>query len=137
MTLDRRRVYYLIGAILLVAFGTFSVAAFRDSLTPYVSYAEARSAERFVQVAGELDKGSAEYDEGAGALTFALREPATRETMRIRYHGLRPANFDDAISIVAIGRFDRSAHELHAEKLLVKCPSKYQGVERVETKTYS
>jgi cytochrome c-type biogenesis protein CcmE len=137
MTLDRRRLYYLVGAALLIGFSAFSFGAFRDSLTPYVSYAEARSANRLVQVAGELDKGSATYDETAGALTFALREPSTRETLRIRYEGLRPANFEDAISIVAIGRFDSAAHELHAEKLLVKCPSKYQGIERAETKTYS
>jgi cytochrome c-type biogenesis protein CcmE len=52
----------------------------------------------------------------------------------VRYHGLRPANFEDAISIVAIGSWDAGAQEFRAEKLLVKCPSKYQGA---EVKTYS
>jgi cytochrome c-type biogenesis protein CcmE len=53
----------------------------------------------------------------------------------VRYKGLKPANFEDAVSIVAIGHFDEKAKELEANKLLVKCPSKYQGAE-VE-KTYS
>jgi cytochrome c-type biogenesis protein CcmE len=56
--------------------------------------------------------------------------------MRVRYHGLKPANFEEAISIVAIGRYDGSEKVFVADKLLVKCPSKYQGIETTETKTY-
>jgi len=52
----------------------------------------------------------------------------------VRYNGVKPANFEDAISIVAIGNFDRTEGEFAAGKLLVKCPSKYQGA---EVKTYS
>jgi cytochrome c-type biogenesis protein CcmE len=47
--------------------------------------------------------------------------------MAVVYGGIRPANFKDAISIVAIGRY--RAGRIDAEKLLVKCPSKYQGAE--------
>ncbi len=52
----------------------------------------------------------------------------------MRYKGLKPANFEDAISIVAIGQYDESSKEFEANKLLVKCPSKYQGA---EVKEYS
>ena len=54
----------------------------------------------------------------------------------MRYDGVKPANFEEAISIVAIGSWSAEASELHAEKLLVKCPSKYQGVE-MEEKEYT
>jgi cytochrome c-type biogenesis protein CcmE len=47
--------------------------------------------------------------------------------MAVAYGGVRPANFKDAISIVAIGRYRDG--RIEAEKLLVKCPSKYQGAE--------
>jgi cytochrome c-type biogenesis protein CcmE len=126
---------YLIGALLLLAFAGFSLASFRDTLTPYVGYREARAANRVVQVAGALQKGSSAYQMANGSLLFTLRDPKTSELVRVRYHGLRPANFEDAISIVAIGRYDAAAQEFAASKLLVKCPSKYQGTE-VE-KTYS
>jgi cytochrome c-type biogenesis protein CcmE len=129
-----KRALYLCGGALLVAFAGFSLSSFNESLTPYVSYREARSMARTVQVAGALEAGSSAYDMDSEALRFTLRDPATAETMRVRYHGLKPANFEEAVSIVAIGRFDPAAQELHAEKLLVKCPSKYQGL---ETKTYS
>jgi len=130
----KRRTYYLLGGALLLGFAGFSLASFRQTLTPYVSYADARSMTRTVQVAGALEKGSSSYDAAASALLFTLRDPKTAETMKVRYDGVKPANFEDAISIVAIGRYDTRAGELHADKLLVKCPSKYQGV---ETKTYS
>jgi cytochrome c-type biogenesis protein CcmE len=126
---------YLIGALVLLAFAGFSLASFRDTLTPYVGYPEARAANRVVQVAGALQKGSSAYEMANGSLLFTLRDPKTRDLVRVRYHGLRPANCEDAISIVAIGRYNPRAKEFAASKLLVKCPSKYQGTE-VE-KTYS
>jgi cytochrome c-type biogenesis protein CcmE len=126
---------YLLGALLLLAFAGFSLTSFRDTLTPYVSYQQARDANRMVQVAGALQKGSSAYEQADSSLMFTLRDPKTRDTVRVRYHGLRPANFEDAISIVAIGRYDAHAKEFDANKLLVKCPSKYQGAE--VDKTYS
>ncbi|HUO86195.1 MAG TPA: cytochrome c maturation protein CcmE [Thermoanaerobaculia bacterium] len=125
-----RKLTYAFGALLLVAFAAFSAQSFNDSLTPYVPYDEARRAgDRTVQVAGGLLAGSSRYDDGAHALHFTLSEPESGETMPVRYEGLKPANFEEAISIVAIGRYDASEDVFHAEKLLVKCPSKYQGVE--------
>jgi cytochrome c-type biogenesis protein CcmE len=133
-----RKYYFVLGAVLLVAFAGFSLAAFRTSLTPYVSFAEASrpaAAARVVQVAGGLEKGTSSYDQKSSSLHFTLVDPASNGTLRVRYEGVRPANFDDAVSIVAIGRYDAGAKEFEASKLLVKCPSKYQGAE--VTKTYS
>jgi cytochrome c-type biogenesis protein CcmE len=132
-----KTVYYLLGAVLLLVFAGFSYSEFKGALTPYVSYEVARAAERTVQVAGGLEQGSSGYDEAAGQLRFTLVEPESSQTIRVRYDGVRPANFEDAVSIVAIGRFDAEAQEFAAKQLLVKCPSKYQGLENVETKTYS
>lgn len=136
--MNRKR-YYLFGGVLLVAFATFAMTSFQESLTPYVSYQQALAADRTVQVAGALEQGSSAYDMTAESLRFTLRDEASGETLRVRYNGLKPANFEDAISIVAIGRWDAAAGEFEAEKLLVKCPSKYQGIEGqgVETKEYS
>ena len=99
-----------------------------------MSFAEAlKSSHRTLQVAGGLVKGSSSYADGA--LSFTIREPKTSATMRVRYRGVKPANFEEAISIVAIGRYSASDGVMEADKLLVKCPSKYQGV-APEEKTY-
>jgi cytochrome c-type biogenesis protein CcmE len=132
---NKRNRYYLFGALLLLGFAGFSFSAFKESMTPYVSYPEAREASRMVQVAGALEKGTYSYASARESLLFTLKDPKSQETIRVRYKGLKPANFEDAISIVAIGHYDRQAREFEANKLLVKCPSKYQGAE-VE-KTYS
>lgn len=132
--MKRTHRYYLLGAVLLLAFAGFSLSAFKETLTPYVNYKQAREFDRIVQVAGALEKGSSKYVDTADFLYFTLQDPATKDTMRVRYKGLKPANFEDAISIVAIGQFDEGAKEFEANKLLVKCPSKYQGA---EVKTYS
>lgn len=126
--------YYLIGSVLLLAFAGFSLSSFKETLTPYVSYGQAREADRVVQVAGALQKGSSSYEDAKDFLYFTLRDPKTKETLRVRYKGLKPANFEDAISIVAIGQYDDGSKEFEANKLLVKCPSKYQGA---EVKEYS
>jgi cytochrome c-type biogenesis protein CcmE len=126
--------YYLLGGVLLLAFAGFSLSSFKETLTPYVPYAQARETSRVVQVAGALEKGSSSYEDAQDFLYFTLKDPKTHESLRVRYKGLKPANFEDAISIVAIGQYDEGSKEFEANKLLVKCPSKYQGA---EVKEYS
>ena len=130
--MKKTHVYYLVGALLLVLFAGFSYSEFKSSLTPYVPFEVAIRAERTVQVAGGLEPDSSRYDEESGMLHFTLVDPETEETLKVRYEGLKPANFEDAVSIVAIGKYDPASQEMAADKLLVKCPSKYQGLESVD-----
>ena len=134
--MKKQHQYYIVGALLLLLFAGFSYSEFKSALTPYVPYDVARSSEeRVVQVAGGLGKDSTSYADGF--LRFTLTDPESEATIRVRYEGIKPANFEDAISIVAIGSFVTADDEFAAEKLLVKCPSKYQGIEDAETKTYT
>jgi cytochrome c-type biogenesis protein CcmE len=126
----KRRMLYVSGTVLLLAFAGFALTSFRQTLTPYVGFDEARKLNRTLQVAGGLVKGSSSYD--GSALSFTLREPSTGKTLPVRYRGVKPANFEEAISIVAIGRYSPRDGVIDADKLLVKCPSKYQGVETQE-----
>jgi cytochrome c-type biogenesis protein CcmE len=75
---------------------------------------------------GSLDKESDRYDTSTQKLSFDLVDERGRR-MTVVYGGTKPANFRDAISIVAIGRYRQG--RIEAERLLVKCPSKYQGAE--------
>lgn len=117
---------YWIAAVLTLAFVGFGLTAFQKTLTPYLSFDEARKSSGVVQVMGGLDKESDRYDTGREELSFDLVDPAGHR-MPVTYRGTRPGNFKDAISIVAIGRYQDG--RIEAEKLLVKCPSKYQGAE--------
>jgi len=117
---------YWLAAALTLAFVGFGLTAFQKTLTPYLSFDEAKKARGVVQVMGALDKESDRYDSASEQLAFELVDPNGRR-MPVVYRGVRPGNFKDAISIVAIGRYREG--RIEAEKLLVKCPSKYQGAE--------
>ena len=134
--MKQRKAFYILGGLLLLIFAGFSFSEFKDSLTPYVSYETAQQSQRPVQVAGGLEQGSTDYNPQDGFLRFTVVDPESAETLRVRYEGPKPANFEDAVSIVAIGKYDTAAAEFDADKLLVKCPSKYQGLEETETKSY-
>jgi cytochrome c-type biogenesis protein CcmE len=117
---------YIVAAVLAVGFLVLGVTAFRSTLTPYVTFDVAMKTAGSVQVMGSLEKGSEKYDSSSQELAFSIIDDHGR-TLPVVYRGIKPANFQDALSIVAIGRYQSGA--LHAEKLLVKCPSKYQGQE--------
>ena len=117
---------YWIAAALTLAFVGFGLTAFQKTLTPYLTFDEARKARGVVQVMGGLDKTSDRYDTSRQELSFELLDDKGHR-MPVVYRGIRPGNFKDAISIVAIGRYQGG--RIEAEKLLVKCPSKYQGAE--------
>ena len=117
---------YWIAAVLALAFITLGVTAFQKTLTPYLTFDEARKARGVVQVMGSLDKTSDRYDTARQELRFDLLD-SNGHRMPVSYRGIKPGNFKDAISIVAIGSY--KGGRVEAEKLLVKCPSKYQGAE--------
>lgn len=118
-----KRIYLLV--FLLAAFVLYAAWTFADTVTPYVGIAEAKSSAQNVQVKGLLAKDApAPHSEGNDFL-FSLADEETGETMRVRYAGPKPDQFDSAYHIVAIGKYGDG--EFHANKLLIKCPSKYEA----------
>lgn len=132
--MNRRAVWTVAGIVAIVAFVAFGAGAFRSNLTPYVSFQQARSTADAVQVAGKLVQGSDRFDAATSRLMFSIQDEHG-DVMKVAYKGLKPGNFNEATQVVAIGRFHGGA--LEAEKLLVKCPSKYQGTEEKENHTSS
>ena len=111
-------------AVALIAAGVyFGVTSFKKSVTPYISFAEAKQSTGMVQVNGVLADKNYVLKPSDQYLKFNLKD-AKGEVMPVEYHGVIPGNFDQAVSVVAIGQFQRDHFE--ASQLLVKCPSKYQ-----------
>ncbi len=119
---------YLIGGIVVLAAVVLGVLAFVNTLTPYVSIAEARASDRSVQVHGFL-KETLGYD-AEGRFRFILVDERGDE-MTVVYAQAKPANFEQATGFVVIGRYDAAAGFFLAEQILVKCPTKYQGQEEI------
>jgi len=121
---------YIIGGFIVVVFIIWGATAFMKTTIQYVSIAEAKSATHNVQVIGKIDFDKVNYNEDDSRLEFAIyddeaEEPATAERMNVVYYGVVPGNFDQATSVVLIGK--PTENSFVADKMLVKCPSKYQG----------
>ena len=124
MKIRRIAVLCLIGAFFL-----FSAFSFQESLTPYVSFSQAKEKQITVQVKGILVPGS--LTTGEGTVKFLLRDDAGEESPVI-YQGAKPEGMEQASGIVAVGKAENGSFT--ADKLLVKCPSKYQGTQNGGTK---
>ena len=125
--MNRRLVWTIFGVVAIIGFVAFGAGAFKSNLTPYVTFQQARATTDSVQVAGKLVPGSDRFDDGSSMLLFTLQDDKG-DTLPVSYSGLKPGNFHEATQVVAIGRVEDNV--LRAEKLLVKCPSKYQGVDQ-------
>jgi cytochrome c-type biogenesis protein CcmE len=106
-----------------IFFGLFSSGG--DLLSPYVPFKEAQSVSgRYVQVIGSLDR-SVPVRHTEGAFTFTLIDKeGTR--MTVIHHGTKPQNFEHTEQVVLLGRYRSETGLFEADKVLVKCPSKYR-----------
>ncbi len=114
---------HLILLLILVLFAGYAVWQFTSSVTPYVSIAQAQSAKAAVQVKGLLAPDVTSPHMENGFFVFGLRDEEG-STFEVRYKGSEPDNFAQAYHIVAIGKYRDGA--FYADKLLIKCPSKYE-----------
>jgi cytochrome c-type biogenesis protein CcmE len=115
---------YIVGILIIVVFIVFAAINLSKSLTPYVSLDEAKKSKRVVQVKGQRVIGSENFDMENKVFKFKMSDDKG-EVFEVIYHGVKPANLEQAEEIVVIGKYTQDHFE--AEQLLVKCPSKYQA----------
>lgn len=114
----------ILALVLLAVATVVGVSSFRKTMTPYIGFAEARTSSGLVQVNGKLADKDYVLKPEEQFLRFNLKDDHG-DVMPVEYRGVIPGNFDQAVSVVAIGRFQGDHFE--AQQLLVKCPSKYQA----------
>jgi len=110
---------------LLATAAAIGVTSFKKTVTPYISFAEAKASNGLVQVNGVLADKNYVAKPDEQYLEFHLKDTQGK-ILPVVYRGVIPGNFDQATSIVAIGHYKGARFE--AEQLLVKCPSKYQAM---------
>lgn len=120
----------LIGGLVIALCMVIAGVALSGSSRKAISFAEARATGEPCEIYGEVKKSETRYDMRNSRLTFVLQEldahgRPTGETMPVVYTRVKPASFEEAQHVKAIGVFANGSFQ--AESLLVKCPSKYQG----------
>ncbi|MFP4169000.1 MAG: cytochrome c maturation protein CcmE [Desulfonatronovibrionaceae bacterium] len=94
-----------------------------------VSEALARSPSDLGQarVFGKVSADSIERRKDSLGVSFDLldkEEPS--QSIRVSYAGAVPDTFDPGVEVIVEGTFQSGGHAFRAEKLMTKCPSKYE-----------
>ncbi len=121
---------YIIGAVIIVAFAIWGMSSFLNQTIKYVSIKDVPGTSRTVQVMGKIDFDTVVFDTDSARLVFEITDLEHNDAntrLKVVYTGMVPGNFDQATSVVAKGKYINGA--LVADQLLIKCPSKYQGLE--------
>ena len=122
--MKNNKLKWIIGSVVVIVFAAVAFYSFQASLNPYVSLAEAAETTRQVQVIGYInDPASIGFNRQSGSLEFILTDDHG-SSVKVEYAGPKPDNLEHADNVVVVGQHFEGV--FIAQKLLVKCPSKYE-----------
>ncbi len=121
----------ILGLVLMGAFASLLLLNFGDQVGGYMNFAQAGETGSRAHVVGKwVEDQKFQYDPASNQFSFMM-EDSEGEIMRVVYNNPKPANFEDAESVVVEGKMIGDVFE--AEYILVKCPSKYNATRSLET----
>jgi cytochrome c-type biogenesis protein CcmE len=101
------------------------VVAFMSNASPYVTIEQAKNnSGTRLHLAGDILKPSVKTDLVNHTLLFDVKDK-NGDVITVKHLGEPPANMNEATEVVAIGKME--GDKFVSEKLLVKCPSRYEG----------
>ncbi len=120
----------VIGTLVIVAaLGWLIIGGMGDTTVYYLTVSELRAQpsiepEKGYRVTGYVDTTSIQWDAQTIKLGFCMFEET--DSLQVIYHGIAPDQLRDAQQVVVEGKFNAEGH-FQANKLLLKCPSKYEA----------
>lgn len=126
----KKKVKVLILSLLAVlVLGFLAFRAFENTAAYYYTISEAKAVSeqrQKLRIKGQLVEESINYDFSVPLLKFTLADE--EETINAVYQGVLPDNFHHAQELIIEGNFN-SQQEFVVSKLMLQCPSKYEGEE--------
>lgn len=119
----------LISVLSLLLLGFLALRAFENSAAYYYTISEVAAqemVEQKVRIKGQLVEGSVDYNASIPLLKFALTDGLAN--VAVAYPGVLPDNFQHADEVIIEGKFNSNG-EFMVSKLMLQCPSKYEGEE--------
>jgi cytochrome c-type biogenesis protein CcmE len=113
----------------LVFLGMKEGSMYYLEVSEFVEQAEELGA-RKVRVNGEIVKDTLNFDSKAIKLVFTLKDIKGSQILNVVYKGAPPDLIEEeGVTLVAEGSYDKKQNIFVSQKLLVKCPSKYEKKE--------
>ena len=101
-----------------------------DSLSQYTDFETAKTSGKEVHVVGKwVQRDQHSYDPNKDLFQFYMQD-STGITQQVHYRDPKPVNFESAEKVVVIGQYEEDV--FMANKILMKCPSKYETGELKE-----
>jgi cytochrome c-type biogenesis protein CcmE len=124
----KTRIILTIGAVLCAA---LTVLLLKQYISPYVTFSKARQSAYQVQIIGKPSKERKSWSDNQGCTYISLKDYYnSSDTLTVVYCKAVPENIDHSENIVSVGRYDEKRRLFIAQKLLYKCPSKYENLEK-------
>ena len=116
----------IIPILIIITLAVFAFLSLDDQFfSPYVSIKKAKELSgQYVQIIGSLKKKSLLHLKNQ-QLSFEI-EDEKADLLKIFYQGIKPYNFEHAQQVVLLGKYNKKKELFEAEKILTKCPSKYE-----------
>ena len=116
-------------AIIVVLLGFLAVSSFSNSISYYMTVSELKEKGELaygetVNINGSVILESINWEPENLLLEFTLTDGG--DTLDVVYEGSLPNNFREATSVVVSGQYSED-QIFRANKMLVKCPSKYEA----------
>jgi len=107
---------------LVLVFGAGFIVTARGALSSYVTWAEAGTTGRWVQIKGTVVLGSLHTGDD-GSFSFAMKDRLGAVSL-VTHTGQVPVNLLEADQVVVAGRYHPGV--FRARRILVRCPTKFQ-----------
>lgn len=115
----------IVACAVIVAAVVFGAMSFVETNVEYADFGEAANTGKKVQVKGTwIPDRETTFDTERSVFSFYMVDDNGR-IEHVMYEGARPNNFEIADAIVVKGTYAEGT--FHAENILTKCPSKYEG----------
>lgn len=128
--MSNKKIKIIVFSVLpLLVLGFLAIRAFENSAAYYYAISEVSAKEltnQKLRVKGQLVQDSVEYNASVPLLRFALTDG--NSTIDVVHSGVLPDNFYHADEVIIEGKFN-SQEEFVVSKLMLQCPSKYEGEE--------
>lgn len=115
--------------VVLAGIGYLAILGFQSAKTYYLSVDETvhqaeRLGDRFLRVNGTVAPGTVDWEAKDVTLRFVM-QGQRGASLPVVYRGVKPDLLRDRVDVVVEGRLQDGT--LVAERVLVKCPSKYEA----------
>ena len=122
-----KKIIIFIAIMVLLVIAVLSISD--NIFSPYVTFKYAKeNPAKYVQIIGKQAKDNKPSQDISG-FTFILTDESNGE-LTVFHNGVKPQNFEHAEQVVILGKYSLEKKLFEADKVLTKCPSKYQKEEK-------